>query len=192
MQRFFVAMILSAISCFTLGAANPNRILTASPSAISFDSTMVGSANSASLTLTNRGNTSLKIQNVSVSGSAFSITGQPLPFTIAAGKSAILTVIFKPNAQATFQGNVSIDSNATNSPQVVAVTGSGTLPLQITTATVPDAQVGKAYQTTLSASGGTAPYQWSTAAGSSLPAGLGLDNFSGTISGTPTNAGLAN
>jgi hypothetical protein len=65
-------------------------------------------------------------------------------------------------------------------------------PLAITTTgPLPAATVGSAYAASLAASGGTSPYTWSLAAGSSLPAGLTL-NPDGTITGTPTTAGTVN
>lgn len=64
-------------------------------------------------------------------------------------------------------------------------TGGGTTtPLAVATSSLPDATVGIAYFATLSASGGTPPYTWSLIL-NSLPAGLGLDPVSGSISGTP-------
>jgi hypothetical protein len=60
-------------------------------------------------------------------------------------------------------------------------------PLTITTTSLPDGVVGAAYSQTLAASAGTTPYTWSLASGT-LPAGLGLDSSTGTISGTPTTA----
>ncbi|MBZ5631478.1 MAG: Ig domain-containing protein, partial [Acidobacteriia bacterium] len=59
--------------------------------------------------------------------------------------------------------------------------------LAITTATLPDASTGSAYQQVLAATGGTTPYTWSVTAGS-MPPGLSLST-SGTISGTPTTVG---
>lgn len=56
--------------------------------------------------------------------------------------------------------------------------------LTITTASLPDAQIGKAYSATLTATGGTQPYTWSISAGS-LPPGLSLDPATGVISGEP-------
>ena len=50
---------------------------------------------------------------------------------------------------------------------------------------LPPATIGQAYTTTITASGGTPPYQFSS---SSLPQGLVLNQFSGLISGTPTQA----
>ena len=67
-----------------------------------------------------------------------------------------------------------------------SVASSSTAPPTITTSSLPLGNSGKAYSTTLQASGGTAPYSWSISSGS-LPAGLTLSS-SGQISGTPTTA----
>jgi hypothetical protein len=60
--------------------------------------------------------------------------------------------------------------------------------LTLTPATLANATVNVAYSAALTATGGVAPYAFSLANGTSLPAGLTLSS-SGTISGTPTNAG---
>jgi len=60
-----------------------------------------------------------------------------------------------------------------------------------TASPLPSWTLGKAYSTTLGATGGTTPYTWSISAGS-LPAGLTLAAATGVISGTPTTAGTAN
>ena len=60
----------------------------------------------------------------------------------------------------------------------------------ISTATVPNGITGTAYTTSITATGGTAPYSWSVSSGT-LPAGLALGTSttsSVTISGTPTSA----
>jgi len=64
-----------------------------------------------------------------------------------------------------------------------------TPPLTIQTTSLPSGTVGTAYNQTLTASGGTAPYSWSIVRGS-LPAGL--TSVSGAISGTPTTAATSN
>ena len=63
-------------------------------------------------------------------------------------------------------------------------------PLSITTTSLPSGQTAVAYNTTLGATGGTAPYSWSVKSGT-LPAGLSLST-AGAITGTPTTAGAAN
>jgi hypothetical protein len=57
--------------------------------------------------------------------------------------------------------------------------------LSVTTTSLPSGTVGVAYSAQLAATGGTAPYTWSSAG---LPAGLSL-SASGAITGTPTAAG---
>jgi hypothetical protein len=65
-----------------------------------------------------------------------------------------------------------------------------TIPLSITTTSLPSGTVGNAYTESLSATGGKKPYSWSIVSGS-LPSGLSLDT-GGIISGTPTKAGTYN
>ena len=57
----------------------------------------------------------------------------------------------------------------------------------IITASVPEGSVGVPYSAPLAATGGTAPYGWSGAAG--LPTGLSVNPFTGGLSGTPTMGG---
>ncbi len=53
---------------------------------------------------------------------------------------------------------------------------------------LPDATANDAYDTTVTASGGVAPYGFSVSSGT-LPAGIALDPTTGRLSGTPTTAG---
>ena len=68
--------------------------------------------------------------------------------------------------------------------------GTGTNPQQpeiTSSSSLPAGEIGKAYTTTLSATGGTAPYTWIVSAGAP-PAGLALSS-AGILSGTPTASG---
>lgn len=60
-------------------------------------------------------------------------------------------------------------------------------PLLITSTSLPAGDVGAAYSSVLSASGGTLPYNWVVSSGN-LPQGLSLAS-NGIISGTPTTIG---
>ena len=62
-------------------------------------------------------------------------------------------------------------------------------PLTVTTTSpLIGGTVGTYYSQTLSATGGTSPYYWSVANGSTLPAGLSLSYYTGVLSGTPSTA----
>jgi IPT/TIG domain/Putative Ig domain len=65
---------------------------------------------------------------------------------------------------------------------------SATSPLQISTSSLPAGAVQVAYNSTLSATGGTLPYSWSVIGGT-FPPGLALSASTGTIMGTPAQAG---
>ena len=63
-------------------------------------------------------------------------------------------------------------------------------PLAITTTSLPNAELGTAYNATLTSSGGTGSITWSFTG--SLPLGLSLNTATGAITGTPTTAGTVN
>ena len=90
-------------------------------------------------------------------------------------------------------GSFTFQVTVTDSQQATA-TGTFTIritaaALVITTTFLPAGTVGTAYTaTTLAATGGTPPYTWSVAPGSTLPGGLSLSS-AGVVSGTPSVAG---
>jgi Putative Ig domain len=66
----------------------------------------------------------------------------------------------------------------------------GVPPLSIATSSLASGQVGTSYSASLSATGGTAPYQWFLRSGS-LPTGMTFTASSATIVGTPTRYAYA-
>jgi len=60
-------------------------------------------------------------------------------------------------------------------------------PLAVGTTSLPNGEVNTAYSATLAATGGTAPYSWTLAAGT-LPSGITLDKASGALGGMPDAA----
>lgn len=92
-------------------------------------------------------------------------------------------------------GNITLDPTGSSTLYAAVVGGSlwsiTFVPPTITSAAqLPAAVAGRAYTTTLSATGGSQPLTWSISAGS-LPSGLVLDGHSGVVSGAPSIGGVA-
>src|SRR2546427_579723 len=106
-------------------------LLTASPTSLSFGNVTVGSTSAPqTVTLTNSGNSSVSISQINVSGSGFSASGLTAPLTLAAGQTASFSVVFASTTAGTAIGNVSLVSNATNSP-TIALSASGVQPIPL-------------------------------------------------------------
>jgi len=78
------------------------------------------------------------------------------------------------------QESGSVSLNVGNAPTLV-----------VSSTTLPNGKLSVAYSTSLTASGGVAPYTWSVTSGS-LPTGLALNATTGVISGTPTQNEIFN
>jgi len=111
------------ISLSGTGAAQPG--LSISPGSFNFGSVVDGQTKSQTFTVTNTGAASLTIAQLSVSAGAYSVSGLVTPATIAPGNSTTFSVLFAPTTAGTLGGTVSISSNAPNSPNTLALTGTG-------------------------------------------------------------------
>jgi len=69
---------------------------------------------------------SVTVQPASPTNSEFVLSGISLPITIPAGQSATFTVTFTPQATGATSASLSFPSNASNSPTVQTMTGTGT------------------------------------------------------------------
>ncbi len=117
----------------------------------------------------------------------WSITSGALPSGLTLSGAGVITGI--PNAVGSFSFKVRVAEESQNATADFTIVV--TSPLGITVTSLPTGFVGVAYLTsTLTATGGTAPYTWSIATGA-LPAGLSLSS-AGAITGTPTGAGFFN
>ncbi len=102
--------------------------LSASPTALSFGSVVIGATATQSSSLRATGG-SVTVAAASATGAEFSISGLTLPITIAAGTSVPFNVVFAPTASGTATANLTFSSSAPTSP-IVGLTGSGTTPPQ--------------------------------------------------------------
>jgi FtsP/CotA-like multicopper oxidase with cupredoxin domain len=124
-------------------------------------------------------------------------TGGTLPYTwsISAGAlppglslgAATGIISGTPTTAGAYSFTVKVtDSAGGSATKVLSITINAAL--SITTATVPNGDIGFAYSGTLTRTGGTPAFVWSISAGA-LPPGLSLGAATGVIAGTPTTAG---
>jgi hypothetical protein len=101
-----------------------SQLLSASPTTLSFGNVNDGTTSSLSVTLTNSGNADITISGVTTTGSGFSTSGGS-GVTLSANQTTTVSVAFDPSTAGAVSGKVSVASNATNSPAVITVTGTG-------------------------------------------------------------------
>jgi Abnormal spindle-like microcephaly-assoc'd, ASPM-SPD-2-Hydin len=105
-----------------------------SPASLKLASTVVGQTSAAStLTLTNSGSFSISISTVSVSGD-FSETDSCAGQTILPGGTCTVSVTFTPSVTGSIAGALTITDNALNTPQVLALSGTGLAELSVSPA----------------------------------------------------------
>jgi hypothetical protein len=109
--------------------------LQANPTSLSFGTVSTGGSATQQIILNNTGTAAVQISSIAVSGAGFSVNGITAPFTLNAATTATLNVVFAPTTGGSASGNMTVTSNANNSPLTIPVTGTGAQPgLSITPA----------------------------------------------------------
>lgn len=134
MSRYFLALALISATLLTgcgggivaskTGTGNV-ATLSASPSNIGFGNVTVGSSSSQTGTLT-AGSSAMTVTSASWNGQGYSVNGISFPVTLTAGQSVHFTVTFTPQASGAASGSISFISDASNSPTMQTLTGTGT------------------------------------------------------------------
>lgn len=112
------------ISLSGTGAAAGKLAL--SPSALNFGSVSVGSTKSLTSNVTASGS-SVVISSAGTNSGEFVLSAGALPMTLASGKSAQVTVTFRPQSSGSATGSFSFNSNASNSTLTGSLSGSGSV-----------------------------------------------------------------
>lgn len=101
-----------------------------SPSTLTYTSTAVGSSSgSQTVTLSNSGTVPMTVSSVALSGTNAGDYSQTNNCTgVPASGSCYASVVFSPTAGGTRTATLTFTSNASNSPQTVSITGTGTSP----------------------------------------------------------------
>ena len=158
------------------------------------------SASSDTLQITTSTLPSSKIQ--SAYHASLAIAGGTAPFSWSLSSGSLPTGLALAASSGEISGtptrsgnfSITVEAKDSSAPPQTATKGfslsvaAAASNLQITTSSLSSGQVGASYETSLAASGGTAPYSWSMNSGS-LPTGLALAASSGEISGSPTQSG---
>jgi Cep192 domain 4/Abnormal spindle-like microcephaly-assoc'd, ASPM-SPD-2-Hydin/HYDIN/CFA65/VesB-like, Ig-like domain len=110
----------------TGSAVASGSTLGANPGSFNFGNVAVNSSSQQTFTLTNSGNATITINQVSTTGGGFSSTGLTIGQKIAAGANATFTSTFAPTTAVAASGSVTILSTATNSTLTISLSGTGT------------------------------------------------------------------
>ena len=114
----------AAIALSGTGVA-ATQTLTFSTTNIAFGSVNAGSSATQSVTLTNSGNASVTVSQITESGTGFSLSGANTPVTLSAGQNMGFSVVFSPSAAGSNTGSVTVTSTASGSPKSIALSGTG-------------------------------------------------------------------
>ncbi len=113
----------------TMNMTGTGTIVSVSPTSLIFAAQTVGTTSSArSMTLTNRGSTTLHINSVSVTGTNtgdFLISFDGCAPDMIAGSSCMVSVEFQTTAVGTRTASLAFSDNGGASPQIVHLTGTG-------------------------------------------------------------------
>jgi hypothetical protein len=158
--------VVSSIAPTSATAGGPGFALTVSGSNFSTGSVVLWSGMSISTT---------RVSATQLQGT--------IPGGLIAAAGTAQVAVYTPGRSGGTSNLVAFTINAAST----TTTTTTETPLAITTVSLPVGTAGTVYSQALAASGGTAPYTWSTTSGA-VPPGLTLSS-AGAVSGTPTTAG---
>ena len=103
--------------------------LSVSPTSENFGTVNVGTSLSKTITLTNESNSNIKISNVPVWGTCFSIKWNTTPLILSPHKVSTIQFVFEPKSGTASTGGLIVTSDAADSPQRVTLSGTGWVPV---------------------------------------------------------------
>lgn len=99
--------------------------LSVSTSRLKFGWVAVGTSETQLVVLTNTGSGPVNLSSIAINGPEFKISGVAIPQSLAAGASTSVNVLFTPTATGWVEGQVTFNSNASNSSLALSVRGTG-------------------------------------------------------------------
>ncbi|HEV2500517.1 MAG TPA: choice-of-anchor D domain-containing protein, partial [Terriglobia bacterium] len=108
-----------------LSGTGVTQQLSANPGNLSFGNVTIGSSSTLPVVVTNTGSAGITVSQAATTGSGFSVSGPSLPLALATGQNTSFSVTFDPTTAGNVTGDLSIVSNAANSPTVVSLSAMG-------------------------------------------------------------------
>jgi hypothetical protein len=138
--QVWVDSLPSGASCAAFAALPftvANRpIVSPTPASLAFGAQSVGGTSiPKTVTLKNTSTASVVVNSITASGN-FAITSNSCGSSMSAGASCTLAVAFAPAVAGALTGSLAVSDGAPDSPQTIALSGSGDLPLTISPATL--------------------------------------------------------
>jgi hypothetical protein len=127
-QIVFTDNAIGLTQTFTMtgSAVAAGSTLGANPGSFNFNNVVVGTSSTQNIVLMNSGTTAITVGSVVAAGAGFSASGIAAQQQIAGGASATLTAQFAPTGPGAVTGTITVNSNATNNPLVISLSGTGT------------------------------------------------------------------
>jgi hypothetical protein len=127
-------LALTMVCCATLAA----KAQTLKPSSFAFGTWVVQTTSTTeSFVLNDTLTTPLTIGGISVSGNFAQTSTCPIsPATLAPNTGCTISVTFTPTATGSLSGTLTVNDNASNSPQTAQLTGTGALAVSLTNASL--------------------------------------------------------
>ena len=108
--------------------------VTLSTNSLSFGSLAIGNVSSArTVTLTNLLAVPANFTSIAATGPIFAIAGNTCGSSVPSGARCTVGVTFSPSATGSVSGTLAFTDAASNSPQTVSLSGSGTAPVTLST-----------------------------------------------------------
>jgi hypothetical protein len=170
----------------TATGLSSSAVSSLSKTAMTFSNQGIGTTSTPqTVTITNTGTSTMNLEAINLSPPSFTTNTVTFPFAIKANASLTLSVYYTPSQVTSETGVLDLDYDAVPD-NGVTLNGNGVADTTLAISsepTLPQGTQGYAYQANLLTSGGTGPYTWSLASGSSLPPGLSISS-AGAITGT--------
>jgi len=128
----FIRAVLAAslLGLLIFGASAPRASatgqLTLTPGSVDFGSVRVGKTKTVSVTMANSGNATVTVSGDTLTGTGYRISGITMPLNLKVGASLTFRLSFTPKTTGSSSGQLQLLSDASNSPLLMPLTGSGT------------------------------------------------------------------